>query len=644
MKMLLTIGGLSFVIASIITLLIVRVVRQARRNEEARRKAEESRLKNEVYRRFERQEGAERQRRFEEKRCRAAEEKARVAAEQEAQRQADEEARRAAEEKARIAAEQVAQRQAEEEARRAVEEKARAAAEQVAQRQAEEEARRAVEEKARAAAKQEAQRQADEEARRAAEEKARIAAEQVAQRQAEEEANAAAKTRGSQSALRPIVQKPTAFRDRRGGRRTITSQVNDTPKPEQKVGVGMRQAEAKFRLAIDPIRRSILLSTVLARPEGFPESINVDPASGPTQAFDQARYDDIAAIWTPDLLGGEFRVRDESQQLEWLRSARAVHIFAATVGEPDFLSVSAAQLGSEHAIVCPEADVESIEALAIQAGSPALRRYPNFQGVPAGWSVLGGYFPSGALSSLQDLRFRPLDPGAEIRIVFIEGFEIRNAAFAQGHPPRVLIERMPPNCVVWIGSERAAISDDGGWQAPGWDKPGKHLVDVVPGPSQSYEIIADPAHGSGWETWTANPDLAPALVPDAAICGALVVCLQERMVVATEPASVVLALGARHHVKPLFLRPDKLAAVGVLPFAPAFLIVSSGRRRTEGKIVVLGNPETVQGSKREAVDMHWVAAVRAAAARRIPIYPATAAAKAVWNSAANAARRWRGGR
>ena len=450
-----------------------------------------------------------------------------------------------------------------------------------------------------------------------------------------------------QPALAPAIQKPTVFRDRRGARRAAVGQTSQASKPEQNASVGTRQAEAKFRLTIDPIRRSIILSIVLSRPEGFPEIINVDSASEPTQAFDQAspdRYDDIEVIWTPGLLDGELRQRDEGQHLEWLRSARRVHIFAAIAGEPDLLTVSAAQSGKEHAIACREGDIEPIEAIAIQAGSPSLQRYPNYHGVPAGWAVLGGYVPACALSTQPEVGFRPLDPGAEIAIVFAEGFEIRNAAFAHGHPPRVLIERMPSNCEVRIGGGRAAISDDGSWQAPGWDKPGKHLVDVTPGPSQSYEIVADPAHGSGWETWNANSDLIPALVSNAAICGAQVLCSPKRVVLAVEPASDVLALGARRHVQRLYLRPDKLAAVGILPFAPAFLIVSSGRRRTEGKIVSLGNPEIVNGPNREPVDLPWVAAVRNAAARRLPVHPTTAAAKTAWGSATNAARRWRGGR
>ena len=267
--------------------------------------------------------------------------------------------------------------------------------------------------------------------------------------------------------------------------------------------------------------------------------------------------------WIPELLDGEFRVRDEHQKLEWLRSARSVQIFAATVGEPDFLSVSSARQSSEHAIVCRNADVEPIVALATLAGSPALKSYPNFQGVPAGWTVLGGDIPVHALSEPPDLRFKPLDPGADIEIVFRDGFEIRNSAFAEGHPPRVLVERMPSNCEVRIGGERAAVSEDGSWQALGWDRPGRHLVDIVPGPSQTYEIIPDPAHANGWEYWNANPDLIPALSPRAAICGALVVGPQGQMVLAAEPASTVIVLGARSHVQHLSSGQEKPAVIGM---------------------------------------------------------------------------------
>jgi hypothetical protein len=116
---------------------------------------------------------------------------------------------------------------------------------------------------------------------------------------------------------------------------------------------------------------------------------------------------------------------------------------------------------------------------------------------------------------------------------------------------------------------------------------------------------------------------------------------EERVVLATEPGSGVLALGARNHVQPLLLRTDVPAAIGIIPFAPVFLVVSSGRKRTQGKIVFLENPTVLKGPKRKAVDIRWAAAVRSAAARRIPICPGSEAAKAAWSSAAAAARRRR---
>ena len=79
MNLLLAIGGLGFVIATAITLLVGRAVRQARRNEDARRRAEEeSRLTAEAHRR------AEQDARLEAQRQRRADEEARIAAEVEA--------------------------------------------------------------------------------------------------------------------------------------------------------------------------------------------------------------------------------------------------------------------------------------------------------------------------------------------------------------------------------------------------------------------------------------------------------------------------------------------------------------------------------------------------------------------------------
>lgn len=432
---------------------------------------------------------------------------------------------------------------------------------------------------------------------------------------------------------------PAVFRDRRGARRPANAQTEQSPRPEGR-SARTRQGEVGFRLTIDPIRRRIQLSAVLSRPEGFSEEITISRSDEPTQAFDLSRYDDIDTAWTPDLLEGEFRLKDETQRLEWLRTARPFQIFAAAIGEPDLMTISAAVLGGENTIVCREADASTIEAIAIEAGSPALKRFAGFQGVPNGWTVLGGYVPSRGLAS-PPAWLKPLDPGADIQIIFSDGFKIRAATYAQGEPPRVLIEGMPSNCEVFIGGQPAEMREDGSWFAPGWDMPAKHVVDIVPGPSQSYEIVGDPAYGAGWVSWSAHEHLVPAVAGAAAICGAMVACPKGRTVLAIEPASSIVALGAQHQVKTLSLRQDAPAAISALSFEPLFVIVSSGGRRANGKILVLDYPAPVTEPRPETFSRQWIAAVRGSAARRIPIQPETAAAKEIWGSATRAARRWR---
>ena len=133
-----------------------------------------------------------------------------------------------------------------------------------------------------------------------------------------------------------------------------------------------------------------------------------------------------------------------------------------------------------------------------------------------GWRISKAYLPDGpcwtgytpvegALHSPPDW-LKPMDPGAETVITFDGGFEIRSAAFAQGEPPLIRIEGMPLNCHVFIDEFSAGemACQDGSWSAPGWDAPGQHLVDIVPGRSLTYHIMPDPALREGWEPWTAR--------------------------------------------------------------------------------------------------------------------------------------------
>jgi hypothetical protein len=450
--------------------------------------------------------------------------------------------------------------------------------------------------------------------------------------------DATAETMERESAI-PAISRPQAvFRDRRGARRSIAQQDEAEPRRERRTSSRLRHADAKLRLMIDTILKRVSLAAVLLKPEGFPDEIDIGEAA--VQTFDESRYDDFDLEWTTGLLDGEIRLKDETQKLEWIRSARPFHLFTAASGEPNLVSTSAAPLGSRCTIVCQERHAAEIEAAAAEAGSPALRRLADFEGLPSGWTVLDGYAPVRALHSPPDW-LKPLDPGAETVITFDGGFEIRSAAYAQGEPPLIRIEGMPSNCQVFIDETPAERDEDGSWSAPGWDAPGQHLVDIVPGRSSTYHIMPDPALREGWEPWTAHASLAPALAGSAAVCGAMVFSSDGRTVLATEPASSVTALGARHEIKMLTIRQDAPAALAALAFEPLFAVLSSGGRKDDSKILVLDFPAAAADQQPRKLDSRWASKIRDMAARRVPIRPETPAAKAAWRTATREARRWK---
>jgi hypothetical protein len=439
-------------------------------------------------------------------------------------------------------------------------------------------------------------------------------------------------------------RQPTFHRDRRGKRRTVAA-AGTSPEPVAATpgpAVVRPPAEAKLRLSLHPIRRTAGLSVVLTRPDGFPARVVVQAArSQAIEAYDEQRYDDLDLTWTSELLDGELRLAS-TDGFQWLRSARQVHIFADDPNEPELISVSAARAGIGHTLVCRSSDAEAVRRAALSAGSPEVRMLEHWKGIPEGWLVLSGYTPTHAATTPLPSGLRPLDPGEGLEISFDGGLAIRARVYAAGHPPRISIIPAPGAASVTIGGEPATLSSDGAWTAPGWDAPGQHIVDVVPGPSASYEIAADPWMSGGWDFWDAHPErFGNAREPwaQARICGALLRGPADETVFAAETQPTLVALGARSGATPLRRRDDAAVSVGLMPEPPAFLLSATGPRRTQGRVVWLGLAPIKNTSKRH--DAEWVATVRSAAARRLPLEWADALGENAWRKAKERARRLR---
>jgi hypothetical protein len=432
---------------------------------------------------------------------------------------------------------------------------------------------------------------------------------------------------------------PAVHRDRRGARRSLPA--SGTREQKSQPAGPLRQADAKLRLTIDSVRRHVRLSVVLSRPEGFPAQAEIDADGRQTvSAYDETRYDDVDCIWSTALLAGELRFSDAAQSLEWLRSARSIHIFAP--GEPDFLSVPSALAGIEHIIIARDEDAQAIETVAAAAGSAPLAQIAGWPGMPPGWTIFTGYTPMLPVPLLPDPRLRSLDPGSGTEITLCEGLRVRGNQFAEGYPPRILVEPLPANAVVLIGGHEASRDDGGAWTAPGWEQPGSHLIDVIGGPSLSYIIQPDP--GAAGE-WPLPRDQEPFGMPPpapAAILGAYVHAVAHIAIAAVAAGGAVTAraVGYRAGAQALVPRTGVPAAVGALPFQPAFLLVSWGPRRHQGHILHIAGPAAATRT-REPADDKWAAAILSVAGHRLDVLPSDAAARRAWCSAVTAARRLR---
>jgi hypothetical protein len=447
--------------------------------------------------------------------------------------------------------------------------------------------------------------------------------------------------------IKPYPSKPAQHRDRRGQSRTVRSPKQVGTGPEVSTAASASTvhlpAEARLRLMRHPVRRTVSLAAVLARPSGYPERITLRLGGRMVvSAYSDDRYDDVDLDWTPDLLSGETRL-DCDEGYQWLRSSRRVHIFSDQPNKLGLVSVGAVSLSAPSTIVCRGDDEEAVRSAAAACGSPELLSHHGWAGVPEGWVVLSNYCPAHAASCTLAPSLSPLDPGFATEIRLSGGLQVRPGSFAQGSPPRIEIEPLPMGARATIDGKPAEMGDDGAWRAAGWDAPGEHLVDVVPGPSRTYRIIGDPWLDKGWDRWNAHPDrfLNPSEGPwaRAQICGASLFGPSGEHVLAAQAVAAVIALGLRRGVVVLRPRPDAPVALGLLQEAPAFLVSSWGPRRTHGHVAWLAPVSSSPVSR--AIDPQWLAVVRSAGGRRLPLLGTSAAGHDAWRRARERARRYR---
>jgi hypothetical protein len=183
-----------------------------------------------------------------------------------------------------------------------------------------------------------------------------------------------------------------------------------------------------------------------------------------------------------NLLDDELRF-DTVERFQFLRSARRIQYSRTTPSDPDQVSVSAARAGTEHAILCHPTDVGEVRRIAQLAGSHPLVSHDGWPGRTPGLRRAVGLHPRKArLLRLSSLRCEPSIP---------------ESAFYQSvrRPPDPTKMFRPGASTAYFDrrsfqrnvrhhwpAKTAQQAESGDWTAPGWDTPGRHIIDIVPGP------------------------------------------------------------------------------------------------------------------------------------------------------------------
>jgi hypothetical protein len=134
-------------------------------------------------------------------------------------------------------------------------------------------------------------------------------------------------------------------------------------------------------------------------------------------------------------------------------------------------------------------------------------------GVPHGWRLFRGVKPMHAVPARNEAHLlNALCPLADVEPHFIGGIRLEGRNWLSGYPPRIRFTgERDDSFRVKIDDQDAHPTDDGGFEAPGWDNVGEHCL-WFGGQSRTYALrVMDEA----WECWQAH-DFGIG----AAICGA----------------------------------------------------------------------------------------------------------------------------
>lgn len=425
---------------------------------------------------------------------------------------------------------------------------------------------------------------------------------------------------------------------------TPPAQKPKTPGKRQRTSRSRPMADADLRLRLQLVvgrgGTAHTLALVADWRGGMPSEIEVKGTQG-DQCLTELRDDCYEPVLLTDAAtalqqGFEWRGRGDARQWRWVLGGRELYVLAE--GElRGFVSTSGLLLNARQSVLAKATLRDQVLAALAAAGcaSPKLDD-DTIAGVPPGWILLREVTPTHAVPRRDE--HDPLNvlcPKHDIEAHFIGGIRLKHRTWLVGYPPRIRFTgELGNGFQVTIDSKPAQPAADGAFEAPGWDTEGKHRLCF----GQQVKMYALHVMHENWQHWHAHD-----FGLDAAICGASTHRIDgARWQQVLIPATYLVLLGARpgeicyckhrHGV-----RSENLLML--VPFSPIWALATdkTHSKKCSARVVLLDfiepippSEQEIQSRNKKSALRHWVAAIRDAGRKQLPLAVESEDVKVLW--------------
>jgi len=405
------------------------------------------------------------------------------------------------------------------------------------------------------------------------------------------------------------------------------------------------------------------ISLLPERQEGMPECIDVVGTGDPPQLqkLQDDFYEDVIVSAMDDVLanGAFWEPRDDpSHNTSWSLSGRPVYVLELSTDIGWYVSIPRLIVGEKHAVICTTAILDQVKLVLAEAGTNDYQLFDSESGAPEGWVALVGVCPtSGIQLTPQSDILNVLRPDADATIHLRGGIRFRRSSWLIGSPPKVVLGGLSI-ASVFIDGEEATKQVDGSYETRSFADEGPHLVTLnSSSKTVSYEIVKPSCEWELFAIPSGNEEynLGNTIDRSTCACGPTVVARGRSgnlyptqfvpvpggyLAIGQKAGKILATMSNTGSNMPCSLCPSLFQPIWLLPANPMRKDKSTTRVTLIGDVFSMPYLDLrikPNISVRNEV-LKWAKAILDCSSKRLPIFPDTPDAIALWEAYRNTAK------